>query len=200
MVTLEQVRQLETKIGKAIDYVSRVNAENIRLRGELEGSEKRLAGLEDTVRRFRDEQGRIEEGILAAMKRLDQFEDLISDGLSDVQAVVAAAAPIAPSRTTGSAEPDPAPSDEDPLGKSGADRSLNKDLLLGDSDTEEPFAKSPSAKPNADELPVGQGAESSFAGPLDVEPPYGSAGAAAPGDEPEDESFQAGETEELDIF
>jgi septal ring factor EnvC (AmiA/AmiB activator) len=96
MVTLEQVRQLETKIGKAIDYVNRVSSENARLRGELDGSEKRAAELEDTVQRFREEQGRIEEGILAALERLDQFEDAINKGLSNVQAVVAAAAPAAP--------------------------------------------------------------------------------------------------------
>jgi FtsZ-binding cell division protein ZapB len=93
MVTLEQVRQLETKIGTAIDYVHRVSGENARLRGELDGSQKRIAELEDTVQRFREEQGRIEEGILAALDRLDQFEDAINTGLSNVQAVVAAAAP-----------------------------------------------------------------------------------------------------------
>jgi ABC-type transporter Mla subunit MlaD len=117
MVTLEQVRQLETKIGKAIDYVSRVSDENARLRGELDGSEKRVVELEDTVQRFREEQGRIEEGILAAMKRLDQFEDLISEGLSNVQAVVAAAAPVAPSRLTSPAKAEPVAPVEGPSGE-----------------------------------------------------------------------------------
>jgi hypothetical protein len=123
MVTLEQVRQLETKIGKAIDYVSRVNDENIRLRGELDGSERRAADLEDTVRRFQEEQGRIEEGLLAAMKRLDQFEDIVSDSLSEVQAVVAAAVPAAaavPPRMidpvkTASPAPQANPFDEEPF-------------------------------------------------------------------------------------
>jgi hypothetical protein len=95
MVTLEQIRQLETKIGKAIDYVHRVSGENVRLRGELDGSEKRIAELEAAVQRFREEQGRIEEGILAALDKLDQFEDAVNTGLSTVQAVVAAAAPVA---------------------------------------------------------------------------------------------------------
>jgi septal ring factor EnvC (AmiA/AmiB activator) len=99
VVTLEQIRQLETKIGKAIDYVNRVNGENARLQGELNGSEKRVAELEDTIRRFREEQGRIEEGILAALDRLDQFEDAINKDISNVQAVVAAAAPVAPALT-----------------------------------------------------------------------------------------------------
>ena len=93
MVTLEQIRQLETKIGKAIDYVNRVNGENVRLRGELDGSEKRIAELEAAVLRFREEESRIEEGILAALDKLDQFEDAVNKGFSTVQAVVAAAAP-----------------------------------------------------------------------------------------------------------
>jgi FtsZ-binding cell division protein ZapB len=96
MVTLEQVRQLETKIGTAIDYVHRVSGENARLQGELDGSHKRIAELEETVQRFREEQGRIEEGILAALERLDEFEDAVNTGLSTVQAVVAAAAPAVP--------------------------------------------------------------------------------------------------------
>jgi TolA-binding protein len=121
MVTLEQVRQLETKIGKAIDYVNRMSGENIRLRGELDGSEKRVAELEQTVQRFREEQGRIEEGILAALDRLDQFEDAVNQGLSNVQAVVAAAAPIAPVADPPSPKPEAkapvedAPSGEEPL-------------------------------------------------------------------------------------
>jgi predicted nucleic acid-binding Zn-ribbon protein len=103
MVTLEQVRQLETKIGKAIDYVNRLNRENIRLRGELDGSEKRIAELEDMVQRFREDQGRIEEGILSALERLDQFEDAMGKNFSNVQEAVAAAAPAVP------AYADPAP-------------------------------------------------------------------------------------------
>jgi FtsZ-binding cell division protein ZapB len=107
MVTLEQIRQLETKIGRAIDYVHRVNGENVRLQGELDGSHKRIAELEDTVQRFREEQGRIEEGILAALDRLDQFEDVVNKGLSNVQAVVAAAAPSAPAADPGPEKPAP---------------------------------------------------------------------------------------------
>ena len=118
MVTLEQVRQLETKIGKAIDYVSRVSGENARLQGELEGSQKRAAELEETVQRFREDQSRIEEGILAALDRLDQFEDAVNKGFSNVQAVVAAAAPSVPAYTDPpppKPEPDADAPPQDPL-------------------------------------------------------------------------------------
>jgi FtsZ-binding cell division protein ZapB len=115
MVTLEQVRQLETKIGKAIDYVNRVSGENARLQGELDGSQKRIAELENTIQRFREDQSRIEEGILAALERLDQFEDTVSQSLSNVQAVVAAAAPAVPAYS------DPALADPVPGALSGED-------------------------------------------------------------------------------
>jgi FtsZ-binding cell division protein ZapB len=118
MVTLEQIRQLETKIGKAIDYVNRVSGENARLQGELDGSQKRIAELEETVQRFREEQSRIEEGILAALDRLDQFEDAVNKGLSNVQAVVAAAAPAVPVADPGPAKAAP------PLGETPPDEDL----------------------------------------------------------------------------
>jgi FtsZ-binding cell division protein ZapB len=91
MVSLEQVRQLETKIAKAIDYVSRLTAENTRLKGELDSANKRVETLEGTILRFKEDQGRIEEGIVAALDRLNQFEDAIGRSLSSVQAVVAGA-------------------------------------------------------------------------------------------------------------
>ena len=138
MVTLEQIRQLETKIGKAIDYVNRASGENARLQGELDGREKRIAELAAAVQRVREEEGRIEEGILAALDKLDQFEDAVNKGLSTVQAVVAAAAPAvhadpappgappgddgdtladgALSGGTPSVSPDTGPSDEEPPG------------------------------------------------------------------------------------
>ena len=96
MVTLEQVRQLETKIAKAIEYVNRLSAEekllreeNNLLRDKLESSLKRVDELEGSIQRFKEDQCRIEEGIIAALDRLNQFEDAIGKSLSSVQAMVA---------------------------------------------------------------------------------------------------------------
>ncbi|GHV76137.1 hypothetical protein AGMMS49942_09580 [Spirochaetia bacterium] len=100
MVTLEQVRQLETKIVKAIEYVNRMTAEekllreeNNLLRGKLESSLRRVDELENSVQRFKEDQGRIEEGIVSALDRLNQFEDAIGESLSTVQAIVASSSP-----------------------------------------------------------------------------------------------------------
>jgi FtsZ-binding cell division protein ZapB len=86
MVTLEQVKLLESKVGKAIDYVTRVTEENNLLKGKLESSRKRIDELEGLVNRFKDDQNRIEEGIVAALDRLNQFEDLVGGALDDKKA------------------------------------------------------------------------------------------------------------------
>ena len=152
MVTLEQVRQLETKIGKAIDYVNRVSGENVRLQGELDGSQKRIAELEETVQRFREEQSRIEEGILAALDRLDQFEDAVNKGFSNVQAVVAAAAPSVPVHT------DPPPPKPEPAADAPyQDAPPSRDPLDEEPPGEEPLDGEPSPiseETGADELDI----------------------------------------------
>ncbi|MDR0554235.1 MAG: hypothetical protein LBG76_05485 [Treponema sp.] len=81
MLTLDQVHLLETKVAQAIGYVDRVNEENTLLKGKLEDYQKRIEGLEDLIQRFKEEQGRVEEGILAALNRLNKFEEDFSQSL-----------------------------------------------------------------------------------------------------------------------
>jgi hypothetical protein len=81
MVTLDQIKLLENKVAKAIDFISKVTEENSLLKGKLETYRKRVDELEGLVKRFKEDQGRIEEGILAALDRLNQFEDAIGKSL-----------------------------------------------------------------------------------------------------------------------
>jgi len=90
MVSLEQVKLLETKVARAIEYVERVTSENIgfaqresELLAKLEASQKRTEELEALVLRFKEDQSRIEDGILSALERLSQFEDAIEKSLED---------------------------------------------------------------------------------------------------------------------
>jgi len=90
MISLEQVQELETKVAKAIEYVQRVNAENAALSSEraglqqkLEANQKRLDELELLVMRFKEDQGRIEDGIVAALDRLNQFEEAFEESLNE---------------------------------------------------------------------------------------------------------------------
>ena len=96
MISLEQVRLLETKVTKVIDYVKKMTEENSRLKEKLDSCQKRVEELEVLVQAFKDDQGRIEDGILAALDQLNQVEDAIGKTAS-------------PSPDSG-AEPPPAPS------------------------------------------------------------------------------------------
>ena len=82
MITLEQVRLLESKVTKTIDYVKKVTEEKTALKGKLDSYQKRIEELEVLIQRFRDDQSRIEDGILSALDRLNQFEDALESKLS----------------------------------------------------------------------------------------------------------------------
>jgi hypothetical protein len=83
MVTLEQVKLLETKVIQTVEYVERISRENSQLQGKLDSYRKRIDELEVLIQKFREDQGRIEEGILAALERLNKFEDAIEKSIAD---------------------------------------------------------------------------------------------------------------------
>jgi FtsZ-binding cell division protein ZapB len=90
MVSLEQVQLLESRVAKAIDCVQKLTAENASLSSEkaglqvkLDANQKRLDELEMLVMRFKEDQGRIEDGIIAALDRLSQFEEAFENSLKE---------------------------------------------------------------------------------------------------------------------
>jgi hypothetical protein len=74
MVTLEQVKVLESKVSKALGFISQLSQENALLKGQLEKDKTRIDELEMLVERFKEEQGKIEESIVATLDQLAQFE------------------------------------------------------------------------------------------------------------------------------
>lgn len=97
MINLEQVKLLEAKVAKAVEYVERLTKENAALhrqeaelhrqeaemQARLESYQKRIDELEVLVMGFKDDQSQIEEGILAALDRLNQFEKAMEKSLKD---------------------------------------------------------------------------------------------------------------------
>lgn len=77
MLNLDQVRLLENRVEKAVSKIESLTAENNLLRSQLSGLQARVNELEELVRSFKDDQGRIEEGILNALERLSAFEDSV---------------------------------------------------------------------------------------------------------------------------
>ncbi|MCL2374572.1 MAG: cell division protein ZapB [Treponema sp.] len=82
MVSLEQVKLLESKVARAVDYVKKVTEENRAIKDKLDSYQTRIGELEVLVRQFKEEQSRIEDGILSALDRLNQFEDAVERALS----------------------------------------------------------------------------------------------------------------------
>jgi FtsZ-binding cell division protein ZapB len=77
MVSLEQIKLLESKVTKTIDYVKIVTEENKRLKEKLDSYQVRIDELEVLVLKFKEDQSLIEDGILSALDRLNQFEDAV---------------------------------------------------------------------------------------------------------------------------
>lgn len=77
MITLDQVRALETRVEKALGAMDRLTAENAALRETVAREKARAAELERTIEEFRRDQNRIEQGILHALERLNAFEDAV---------------------------------------------------------------------------------------------------------------------------
>jgi len=105
MISLEQVQLLETRVSKAIEYVQRVSEENAALLSEktgllskLEANQKRLDELELLVMRFKKEQGQIEDGIVAALDRLNRFEEDFEESLKE-KALPKKSAPVKKTET-----------------------------------------------------------------------------------------------------
>jgi len=82
MISLEQVKLLESKVTRTIEYVKKVTEENTFLKGKLDTYQKRIGELEVLIQRFKEDQNRIEDGILSALDRLNQFEDALETTIS----------------------------------------------------------------------------------------------------------------------
>jgi hypothetical protein len=120
MVSLEQVKLLETRIDRAIGYVEKVTAENTALREKLDSYQKRIDELEVLVRRFRDDQGRIEDGILAALDKLNKFEDALEKKLSPERLPAGKKGPASGAGTGNGRGEEKAPADPPPSQEAGA--------------------------------------------------------------------------------
>ena len=82
MVSLEQIKLLESKVTRMIDYVKKVTEENNTLKNTLDANKKQIDQLEVLIQRFKEDQSQLEDGILSALDRLNQFEDALESTLS----------------------------------------------------------------------------------------------------------------------
>jgi chromosome segregation ATPase len=79
MISLEQIRQLETRVHSAVARIRSLTAENTTLKESLSDYEKRIDELERLVSGFKSDQQEIEAGIIAALAQLDGLEDAVAE-------------------------------------------------------------------------------------------------------------------------
>lgn len=77
MLHLDQVKQLETKVSKAIQLIQSLKEENDSLKIELNTRQNRIEELENIVLVLKNEQATIEAGIVNALNKLSAFEDTV---------------------------------------------------------------------------------------------------------------------------
>lgn len=77
MLNLDQIKQLEMRVSKAIEVMQSLKDENELLKLELHDRQKRIDELESIVLVFKNDQAKIEEGIVNALNHLSAFEDTV---------------------------------------------------------------------------------------------------------------------------
>ena len=77
MLSLDQIKQLEARVSKALELIQSLKDENDLLKLELHDRQKRIDELENIVLVFRNDQAKIEEGIINALNHLSAFEDTV---------------------------------------------------------------------------------------------------------------------------
>lgn len=144
MISLDQIKQLESRVHSAVERIRTLTAENAGLKDRLSTYENRVGELERLVSEFKSEQAEIEAGIVAALAKLDGLEDTVTEPGSD-EPETPAEEPAAGSDVTVqmndelSSEDSPegsSPDDPPSEGQTGGQESPSVDLI--DSDEEEP--------------------------------------------------------------
>jgi peptidoglycan hydrolase CwlO-like protein len=79
MISLEQIRLLETRINKAVELIRSLKDENKTLRRAVNAAQTRMRELEKLVGDFKSDQQEIEQCILRALENLDRLEEEVTD-------------------------------------------------------------------------------------------------------------------------
>ncbi len=75
MVTLEQIRQLDARVHRAVELLAKLKEENANLKGKLSEYQGRIEELEVLISNFKEDQGAIEQGIANVLSELAAIED-----------------------------------------------------------------------------------------------------------------------------
>ncbi len=76
MLSLEQIQRLEEKVFKAVELIKALKEENSILKSEVKSANKKIEELEQIISDYRTNQVEIEEGIVKAIKQLDDLDQI----------------------------------------------------------------------------------------------------------------------------
>jgi chromosome segregation ATPase len=79
MITLEQMRLLENKIGKAVEMIRSLKEENKTMRRAVNSAQGRMRDLEKLVDNFKSDQQEIEQCVVRALDNLDRLEEEVAE-------------------------------------------------------------------------------------------------------------------------
>ena len=85
MLNLDQIKQLEARVSKAIELMQTLKDENDLLKLELHDRQQRIEELENIVLVFRNDQAKIEEGIINALNHLASASHEAAPAASEYQ-------------------------------------------------------------------------------------------------------------------
>lgn len=78
MLNIDQVKLLEGKVEKAVNLIKTLSFDNDSLKKEIEAKNRRISELENLIVAFKDDQTKIEQGIINALNQLSAFENSVS--------------------------------------------------------------------------------------------------------------------------
>ena len=75
MVTLEQIRQLDARVHRAVELIGKLRDENTTLKNRLSEYQGRIEELEVLISNFKEDQSAIEHGITNALSQLASIDE-----------------------------------------------------------------------------------------------------------------------------
>ncbi len=89
MVNLDQIKLLESKVEKAVNLIKSLSEEKDSLKKEVEEKNKRISELENLIIILKDDQSKIEQGIVNALNHLSAFESSVYEKMQSESTVQA---------------------------------------------------------------------------------------------------------------
>jgi len=134
MVTLEQIKELEQRVARAVEVIRLLRDENRTLRGTLDKAQERMGELEELVKTFKNDQAAIEEGIRSAIEKLDALEDEVTESAAP-EAKASTEAPVV-ERTSPAPQDDAGPTPDAEAEDAGAGSEVGDEAASDDEESD----------------------------------------------------------------